>query len=185
MLPEDGTGRPFPDFGRPVMTGLPRQPLSKGGHEVEEYERVCCYESLYQAHKLARRGKQNTREVILYEMRLSENIERLSYHLRQRTYRVRGYRRFRIHDPKEREIQALCYGDRIVQHSLCDNVLGPYLERHLVYDNSACRKGKGTHFALDRLGGFLRQYARTYGTEGYILKCDIRKYFPSIDPMLC
>lgn len=48
---------------------------------MEEYERVYCYESLYQAHKLARRGKQDTREVILYEMRLSEHIERLSYHL--------------------------------------------------------------------------------------------------------
>ena len=48
---------------------------------MEEYERVYCYESLYQAHKLARRGKQDTREVFLYEMMLSEHIERLSYHL--------------------------------------------------------------------------------------------------------
>ena len=148
---------------------------------MEEYERIYCYESLYQAHKLARKGKQNTREVILYEMRLSENIERLSYHLRQHTYRVRGYRKFRIYDPKEREIQALCYGDRIVQHSLCDNVLGPYLEKRLIYDNSACRKGKGTHFAISRLTAFLREYGRKYGTEGYILKCDVRKYFASID----
>ena len=148
---------------------------------MEEYERVYCYESLYQAHKLARRGKQNTREVILYEMRLSEHIERLSYHLKGHTYRIQGYRKFRIYDPKEREIQALCYGDRIVQHSLCDNVLGPYLEKHLIYDNSACRKGKGTHFALDRLTGFLREYNRKYGEKGYILKCDVKKYFDSID----
>ena len=134
---------------------------------MEEYERVYCYESLYQAHKLARRGKQNTREVILYEMRLSEHIERLSYHLKGHTYRIQGYRKFRIYDPKEREIQALCYGDRIVQHSLCDNVLGPYLEKHLIYDNSACRKGKGTHFALDRLTGFLREYNRKYRYREY------------------
>lgn len=114
-------------------------------------------------------------------MRLSEHIERLSYHLKGHTYRIQGYRKFRIYDPKEREIQALCYGDRIVQHSLCDNVLGPYLEKHLIYDNSACRKGKGTHFALDRLTGFLREYNRKYGEKGYILKCDVRKYFNSID----
>lgn len=119
--------------------------------------------------------------VILYEMRLSEHIERLSYHLKGHTYRIQGYRKFRIYDPKEREIQALCYGDRIVQHSLCDNVLGPYLEKHLIYDNSACRKGKGTHFSLDRLTGFLREYNRKYGEKGYILKCDVRKYFNSID----
>lgn len=119
--------------------------------------------------------------VILYEMRLSEHIERLSYHLKGHTYRIQGYRKFRIYDPKEREIQALCYGDRIVQHSLCDNVLGPYLEKHLIYDNSACRKGKGTHFSLDRLTGFLREYNRKYGEKGYILKCDVRKYFNFID----
>lgn len=146
-----------------------------------EYEKIYCYESLYQAHKMARRSKQNKKEVILYEMRLTENLEKLRYHLKNHTYRIRGYRKFLIYDPKKREIQALHYGDRIVQHSLCDNVLGPYLENHLIYDNSACRKGKGTHFALDRLTHFLRQYYRNYGGSGYILKCDVRKYFNSID----
>ena len=139
------------------------------------------YDSLYQAHKKARLGKQATREVILYETRLTENLEKLRFHLERHTYQIRGYRKFRIFDPKEREIQALSYGDRIVQHSLCDNVLGPYLERHLIYDNSACRKGKGTHFALDRLTCFLRKYYRSNGSNGYILKCDVRKYFNSID----
>ena len=146
-----------------------------------EYEKISNYESLYQAHKKARLGKQATREVILYEMRLTENLEKLRFHLERHTYQIRGYRKFRIFDPKEREIQALSYGDRIVQHSLCDNVLGPYLERHLIYDNSACRKGKGTHFALDRLTCFLRKYYRSNGSNGYILKCDVRKYFNSID----
>ena len=46
------------------------------------------------------------------------------------------------------------YRDRVVQHSLCDNVIAPYMERHLIYDNSASRIGKGTHFAMDRLTGF-------------------------------
>lgn len=78
----------------------------------------------------------------------------------------RGYHKFRIYDPKEREIQALCYGDRIVQHSLCDNVLGPYLERHLIYDNSDCRKGKGTRILRQsgkkRLKRKLRNYRHAY-----------------------
>lgn len=146
-----------------------------------EYSQVYDYENLYQAHKLARKGKQDTEEVIRYEMYLGENLQRLQYHLKNHTYRIRGYQKFTIHDPKEREIQALKYGDRIVQHSLCDNVLGPCLERRLIYDNSACRKGKGTHFAMERLNGFLRDHYRKFGAEGYILKCDIRKYFDSVD----
>ena len=94
--------------------------------------------------------------------------------------RIRGYRKFRIYDPKEREIHALPYSDRVVQHSLCDNVLGPYLDRRLIYDNAACRPGKGTHFAMDRLSGFMRSFYREHGADGWFLKCDIRKYFLSI-----
>lgn len=44
-----------------------------------------------------------------------------------------------------------------------------------------CRKGKGTHFAMGRLSGFLREYYRRFGVQGYILKCDIRAYFDSVD----
>ncbi len=57
------------------------------------------------------------------------------------------------------------YRDRVVQHSLCDNVIAPYMERHLIYDNSASRIGKGTHFAMDRLTGFMRQYYKKYGNQ--------------------
>ena len=91
------------------------------------------------------------------------------------------YYHFTIHDPKVREIYALHYRDRIVQHSLCDNVLMPYLENHLIYDNAACRIGKGTLFALNRLNGFLFEHYRQYGTKGYFLMCDIRKFFDHID----
>jgi hypothetical protein len=86
-----------------------------------------------------------------------------------------------IYDPKEREIQALSFADRVFQHLLCDNILMPYLEPRLIYDNAACREGKGTHFALDRLEKFMREHYKKYGAKGYILKFDIRKYFNNID----
>ena len=60
-----------------------------------------------------------------------------------------------VYDPKEREIQAISYWDRVVQHSLCDNYLTPLLEKHLIYDNAACRQNKGTHFAIRRLRSFM------------------------------
>lgn len=73
------------------------------------------------------------------------------------------------------------FRDRVVQHSLCDNILAPYFENRLVYDCAACRKNKGTHFAMGRLSEFLNKFYRKHGTEGYFLKCDVRKYFDSID----
>lgn len=63
-----------------------------------------------------------------------------------------------IYDPKEREIQAISYRDRIVQHSLCDNYLTPFLENHLIDVNCACRRGKGTDFAIKKLRMYMSSY---------------------------
>ena len=114
-------------------------------------------------------------------MDLANNLWHIKRKLDDRSYKVSGYNRFVIHEPKEREIQALSYADRIVQHSLCDNVLTPFFERRLIYDNCACRVGKGTHFGMKRLEGFMREHYRAHGAQGYMLKADVRKYFASID----
>lgn len=55
------------------------------------------------------------------------------------------------------------------------------MERHLIYDNAACRKDKGTLFAMNRLNEFLYSHYRIHGRKGYFLKCDIRKFFDNID----
>ncbi|MDO5139354.1 MAG: reverse transcriptase/maturase family protein [Oscillospiraceae bacterium] len=85
-----------------------------------------------------------------------------------------------MYEPKKRTIHALRYRDRVVQHCLCDEVLEPLFEKRLIYDNSACRKGKGTLFAVNRLSLFLRKFYRIHGNSGYFLKCDVRKFFDSI-----
>lgn len=139
------------------------------------------FENLYQAHLKSRKGKRNKSEVIEFEMNLGLNLIMLNAELMCGKYYPRPYKEFKIHDPKERLIHALAYRDRIVQHSLCDNVLAPYMEKHLIYDNAASRKGKGTHFAMDRLNRFLREYYRQYGPDGYFLKMDVRKFYDNID----
>ncbi len=64
---------------------------------------------------------------------------------------------------------------------MCEEMLAPILDKKLIYDNSACRIGKGTHFAIGRVSKFLHDYYNKYGTTGYFLKCDIRKFFDNID----
>jgi hypothetical protein len=114
-------------------------------------------------------------------MNLAQNLCRLQNQLANRTYRQQPYFHFVIHEPKVRQVYAPRYADRVVQHCLCDNILAPVLDRRLIYDNAACRVGKGTHFALNRMDGFLRRFYRQHGTQGWFLKCDIRNYFASID----
>ena len=150
-------------------------------YAMSEYEKIYRFEHLYAAYRLAARGKRHKAEVIRFELKLSENLWKLHDELEERAYRPAPYYHFTIYDPKTREIQALRFPDRVVQRSLCDNVLRPWFENHLVYDCAACRTGKGTHFAMRRLNGFLSAFYREHGTKGYVLKCDIRKYFDSVD----
>ena len=148
---------------------------------MPEYEKIYRFENLYKAYRLAARGKRHKQAVISFELNLSENLWRLHDELEDRSYRPSPYYHFTIYDPKTREIQALSFPDRVVQRSLCDNVLRPWFENRLIYDCAACREGKGTHFAMRRLSDFLGEFYRKHGTDGYILKCDIRKYFDSVD----
>ncbi len=145
------------------------------------YDEMCRFDVLYQAHLKSRRGKRCKKEVIDFEMDLGQKLYAIQWELLNGKYKVRPYEQFQIRDPKERLIHALQYRDRIVQHTLCDNVIEPFMERHLIYDNAAGRIGKGTHFAMNRLDGFMRRFYREYRTDGYFLKYDIKKYFDSID----
>lgn len=149
--------------------------------KVSDYDKICDFQNLYKAHLRARQGKRNKQEVIQFEMKLAENLTKISSALKNRTYRMKGYYHFTIYEPKKREIYAAHYQDRVVLHCICDEVLNPILWKRLIYDNAACQKGKGTHFALDRFSLFLRKYYRKHGNQGYVLKCDIQKFFEHID----
>ncbi len=148
---------------------------------MSDFDKIISFESLYKAHRRARLGKRWKNEVIDFEANLAKNLWALHYDLKYAKYQVGTYHKFMIYDPKEREIQAISYRDRIVQHSLCDNYLIPLLEKRLIFDNCACRKGKGTYFAFSRLKKFIHEYYRQNGKQGYFVKIDVRKYFPSID----
>ena len=87
-------------------------------------------------------------------------------------YPIGNFRRFTIHDPKEREICAASFGERVLQHSLM-NVCEPYFDKWLIYDSYACRNGKGQVAAVKRARVFAHRHE-------WFMKCDFRKYFDSI-----
>lgn len=144
------------------------------------WEDVISYENLYRAHRRARLCKRHKTEVINFENNLSQNLWNLHYQLKFGTYKISGYNKFYIYDPKEREVQAICYKDRVVQHSLCDNYLTPIIDKHLIFDNVACRKGKGSSQAIARLRQFMTKFYKKYQKNGYFVKIDVKKYFANI-----
>lgn len=131
------------------------------------------FENLLQAARQAQQGKRYRPNVLAFNYNLDQELLRLRQELRAKTYQPGKYRTFSIYDPKPRMISAAPYRDRVVHHALC-NVIVPLLERTLIADTYANRTGYGTHRALKRFVHFVR-------TSHYVLQCDIRKYFPSLD----
>lgn len=137
------------------------------------YEKITSFESLYWASRRARLGKRGKESCASFEMNLEEELLCLREELLAGTYRVGPYKEFTIYERKPRKISAAPYRDRVVHHALC-NTIEPIFERSFIHDSYACRLGKGTHHAVNRF----TEYARRFR---YVLKTDIRKYFPSID----
>ncbi|MCI0692712.1 reverse transcriptase/maturase family protein [candidate division KSB1 bacterium] len=137
------------------------------------YAQICSFENLLLAAHQAAAGKRFRPDVLAFFNDLEGNALRLLRELRTQTYQPGGYESFYIYEPKKRLISKAPFRDRVVHHALI-NVIGPLFERRFIYDSYANRVGKGTHAAIRRLQQFMRQ-------AKYVLKIDLRQYFPSID----
>lgn len=145
-------------------------------------DEIFTFENIYKAHKKCRNSKQHKGEVIRFEVNLSVTISDLIKNILNKKYKLGKYKQFMIYDPKERLIEALPYKDRVVLMCFCKNSLIPRIEKKLIYDNVACRVGKGQKLGMDRISHFLKkEYRRIGSNDFYYLKCDIKKYFPSIN----
>lgn len=147
---------------------------------MTEFEKIYSFESLYNAYRKARQGKRWKGSAAKFEVNLLEALNLLSVQLRTKRYTMSPYNTFKVYEPKERVVMSNSYKDKVVQHSLCDNVLEPIFTRSFIRDNYASQVGKGTHYGLDRLQEFMRRFYRQNGIDGWVLKCDISKYFYSI-----
>lgn len=138
------------------------------------------FTNVYKGYMYTRKGKRDKHCVKRFEEHSLEDTIRLSRTLKDKTYKVGNYYKFLVHEPKTRLIMAPPFRDRVMQRCLCEQILEEKIEKHLIFDTYACRKGKGTHAGLYRVEEFLKSYYRKNGRDGYIIKGDIAKYFYSI-----
>jgi len=130
-------------------------------------------ENLFEAAKRAAAGKRKRGEVARFWLNLEQEVLQLERELVSGAYQPGRYRSFWIEDPKRRLISAAPFRDRVVHHALTQ-VLEPVFEVRFHPHAYASRKGKGVHAAIRHAEGAARKYE-------YVLKCDIRKYFASMD----
>ncbi len=137
------------------------------------YEQICSFENLLLAAKCAQKRKSSKEDVARFNFHLERELFNIQTELLNQTYQPGEYHEFYILDPKKRLISAAPYRDRVLHHALC-NIIEPIFDKTFIYDSYACRQGKGTHKAVERFTSFCRK-------NEYVLKCDIKKYFPNID----
>ena len=136
------------------------------------FDRILEPDNLRLAFVKASRGKRHREDQRAFEADLDAELGRLRDGLVDGTYPVGNYLRFRVFDPKEREICAAAFGERVLHHALM-NLCEPEFDRRLSPDSFACRRGGGQTAALARASRWCRRRA-------WYMKCDIRKYFDSI-----
>jgi retron-type reverse transcriptase len=144
------------------------------------YESIISVENLLEAWKEFIKGKHKRVDVQEFGRYLMHNVLELHRELSVGTYRHGGYHHFRIADPKPRDIHKASVRDRLVHHAIY-RVLYPFFNRTFVADSYSCRIGKGTHKAMNRFREFACKVSKNDTRTCWVLKCDIRKFFASID----
>jgi hypothetical protein len=136
-------------------------------------ENIAAVENLFLAAHKARRGKSRRPDVEDWWLRRERELAALRHELLSGAYTPGPYRYFEVHEPKRRLIAAAPFRDRVVHHALC-NLLGPVLQRRFIARSFSCQIGKGTTAARECC-------RRLANRHQFVLKCDVRKFFPNID----
>ena len=137
------------------------------------WDRFSSFENLYYASLKAQKGKRYKKEVLKFNFNIEKHVIDLQKKLNKKRYQPGKYYSFEIKEPKKRIIHAAPFVDRVVHHAII-NIIEPVFEKSFYYHSYACRKGKGAHRAVNICHKFTRR-------NNFCLKCDISKYFQSID----
>jgi len=145
------------------------------------YEIISSFNNLLQAYYQSRKCKRYKASILQFGFFLESNLLKLRQELVSEQYLPSPYVYFRVHDPKERNIAAPAFRDRVVQHTLIDYI-EPLFDRQFIFDSYACRKSKGTLVGLKRVKKFLQSARSISGSQTplYSLQMDISKYFANI-----
>ena len=137
------------------------------------WNQLISFENIFLAFRNAVKGKGNKPYVLAFVMNLEHNLIQLQSDLVNKSYQPGKYDTFFIYEPKKRMISAAPFWDRIVHHCLI-NIIGPIFEATFIQKSYANQVGKGTHRAIRDVQSAMRLHK-------FVLHCDIKKYFPSID----
>jgi retron-type reverse transcriptase len=147
---------------------------------VHNYEYLISIDNLLLAWQEFIKGKRNKKDVQLFSFCLMDNILQLHNGLENHTYKHGGYECFKISDPKPRIIHKASVRDRLL-HRAVYRILYPFFDKTFIADSFSCRDKKGTHKAINKFREYAYMVSKNNTKTCWVLKCDIKKFFASID----
>ncbi len=147
---------------------------------IHNYDSIISIENILAAWREFVPGKKQKKDIQEFQSHLMDNIFGLHQELKDGRYRHSDYEAFKISDPKPRDIHKAAVRDRLMHHAIY-RVLYPYFDRTWISDSFSCRNDKGTHRAMNRFQLFAGKVSKNNTKTCWVLKCDIRKFFASID----
>lgn len=150
------------------------------GVSTHSFEDIISVENLLAAWTEFLAGKREKKDVQEFQHALMDNIIKLHQDLAGGTYEHSLYYAFKISDPKPRDIHKASVRDRLLHHAIY-RILYPFFDRTWIADSYSCRNNKGTHKAMLRFKEFANKVSKNNTRTCWILKCDIQKFFASID----
>lgn len=137
------------------------------------WEKLITEENFELAYKNAIRNKSGQRQIKEFKKDAENNLKAVRQMVIDGKFHTSKYKQKKIYEPKERIIYKLPFNpDRIVQHAIM-NILKPIMVNVFIENSYACIEDRGTHKASRKCAELTRKFK-------YCLKCDIRKFYPSI-----
>ncbi|MDO8530401.1 MAG: reverse transcriptase/maturase family protein [bacterium] len=143
------------------------------------YAEMISLENLFLAWDKFKQGKRKKLDVQIFELKLSDNLFDLYDDLTRKLYMHGPYESFFIADPKLRHIHKATVRDRVIHHAVYKYLIKIF-EPTFIFSSYSCREEKGTHRGVDKLKLFAGKVYQTHG-KCFVLKCDVRKFFDSIN----
>lgn len=147
---------------------------------IHTYDDIISVENLLCAWQEFERGKKKKVDVMEWKRHLMANVFCLHQDLKDKMYIHGPYQHFVIAEPKRRDIHKASVRDRLLHHAVYRK-LYPFFDTTFIADSYSCRDNKGTHRAMRRFDDFARKVSKNRTRTAWVLKCDIRKFFASID----
>ena len=145
-----------------------------------KYDDISDIDKIRSVYHEIKSNSKHKEKFVRFELFLLSNFITILTILRNKKYHQENYNIFLISDPKYRVIMSENLSDKIINHLISKHILFPVLENKLIPTNIATRKNKGTKAGIYYMKKYINKLKENYNNF-YILKCDVSKYFYSID----